>query len=109
VSLRARLTLATLAIVAVGLLAAGLATYGLMRSFLLDGVDQQLRASRFAAARTLRVGPDLPFALADDEDPSITAGTWTARACYRPRTGGGSPFEVCLPLVGRVPVTEPDA
>lgn len=77
-SLRARLTLATLAIVAVGLLAAGVATYGLMRSFLLDRVDQQLRASRFAAARTLRVGPDLPFALAEDEDTSIPAGTWTA-------------------------------
>jgi two-component system OmpR family sensor kinase len=78
-SLRVRLALATIAVVAVGLLVAGFATYGLMRSFLVDRVDQQLRATRFEAARALQVVPDVPFAVGtSDEGPSVPAGTWAA-------------------------------
>jgi two-component system, OmpR family, sensor kinase len=64
VSLRARLVAGLLALAAVGLLALGGITYVEQRSFLLDRVDQQLRAAPFAVAHELadrgygpRVGP----------------------------------------------------
>jgi two-component system OmpR family sensor kinase len=46
-SLRARLTMLTVALVAVGLVAAGVATRLQLRSFLIDRVDQQLQAQVF--------------------------------------------------------------
>ncbi len=57
-SLRARLLIVTVALVAVGLLAASVATFHFTRSFLLDQVDEQLAASRPFAAQQLseRVG-----------------------------------------------------
>jgi len=79
VSLRARLAIATLALVAIGLLVAGVATYALMRSFLLDRVDQQLRASRLAAAQALQVVPSYPLVVPfDARDALVPTGTWTA-------------------------------
>jgi len=42
-SLRSRLVLVTLALTAIGLIVAGFATYGALRSFLVDRVDTQLR------------------------------------------------------------------
>jgi two-component system, OmpR family, sensor kinase len=53
-SLRARLLSGVLAMTAVGLVAAGGATYLALRSFLVDRVDQQLMASRAAVGRALR-------------------------------------------------------
>jgi two-component system, OmpR family, sensor kinase len=53
-SLRVRLLSGVLAMTAVGLVAAGGATYLALRSFLLDRVDQQLMAARAAVGRGLR-------------------------------------------------------
>jgi two-component system OmpR family sensor kinase len=53
VSLRTRLLLALLGLVAAGLLVAGVATYSSLRSFLLERVDQQLREARAPVAMTL--------------------------------------------------------
>ncbi len=63
-SLRTRLLLAILGVVAAGLLVAGFATYLSLRSFLLERVDQQLREAQVPVARALAVGAqsrDLPF------------------------------------------------
>lgn len=62
-SLRTRLLLAVLALVAAGFVVAGAATYVSLRSFLLERVDQQLRDARVPVARALSSGPggDLPF------------------------------------------------
>jgi len=70
--------LATLAVVAVGLLVAGVATYGLMRTFLLDRVDQQVLASRFPAAQALQIRPNLPLLPFEEEDTLVPGGTWAA-------------------------------
>jgi two-component system OmpR family sensor kinase len=56
-SLRARLLSGVLAMTAVGLIAAGGATYLALRSFLLGRVDQQLMAARAAVGRGLRQSP----------------------------------------------------
>ena len=58
-SLRARLLLITLAMVAVALSAAGWATHEALRSFLVDRVDDQLADARLPAAR-LAIDPDSP-------------------------------------------------
>jgi two-component system OmpR family sensor kinase len=50
-SLRARLMLATVALVALGLLAADAATYALLRSSLIGRIDRQLRATQFTGDR----------------------------------------------------------
>ena len=52
-SLRTRLLLALLGLVAAGLLVAGFVTYSSLRSFLLERVDQQLREARGPVALTL--------------------------------------------------------
>ncbi|MFA4965674.1 MAG: HAMP domain-containing sensor histidine kinase [Thermoleophilia bacterium] len=56
-SLRTRLLLALLGLVAAGLLVAGAATYSSLRSFLVDRVDQQLREALQPAAIALGGGP----------------------------------------------------
>ncbi len=48
-SLRARLLAVTLALVSVGLVIAGVVTYGSLRTFLLNRVDDQLRAAQVPA------------------------------------------------------------
>jgi two-component system OmpR family sensor kinase len=55
-SMRLRLLLAISGFVLVGLLIAGLATYVLLRSFLLDRVDAQLYAARGPVIQTLQTG-----------------------------------------------------
>jgi two-component system OmpR family sensor kinase len=78
-SLRARLTIATIALVAVGLLVAGIAVYGFMRSFLLDRLDQQLLSSRLTAARALELGLNVPEVIPfGDQEALVPSGTWTA-------------------------------
>jgi two-component system, OmpR family, sensor kinase len=62
-SLRARLLAAVLVLSAAGLLLLGAITYAEQRSFLLDRVDQQVKAAPPAAAHALAdagVGPSLP-------------------------------------------------
>jgi two-component system, OmpR family, sensor kinase len=53
VSLRSRIVLVTLSAVAAGLVAADLATYHFLGSFLVDRVDQQLRTAAAPAVRIL--------------------------------------------------------
>lgn len=55
-SLRARLLIAAVALVAAGLAAANIATYRYFSSFLLQRVDEQLVSARGPAARALAVG-----------------------------------------------------
>jgi two-component system OmpR family sensor kinase len=55
-SLRARLTITAVVLVAVGLLAANLATYRFLSSFLLHRIDEQLVQARPFAARALLPG-----------------------------------------------------
>ncbi len=59
-SLRARLLVAMLVLVTAGLLAADVATYRFLSSFLIDRVDQQLSVLPDAAARELVPGPQGP-------------------------------------------------
>ena len=54
-SLRARLLLVTVALVAAGLLVAGILTYRALSTSLLDRIDQQLAEARGPAAAALRV------------------------------------------------------
>ncbi len=58
-SLRTRLLAVTLALVAVGLVIAGVVTYSSLRTFLLDRVDDQLRAAQVPALR--QIGETDPF------------------------------------------------
>jgi two-component system, OmpR family, sensor kinase len=60
VSLRTRLLLALLGLVAAGLLVAGAVTYASLRSFLLERIDQQLREARGPVALRLSSGSTLP-------------------------------------------------
>lgn len=53
-SIRARLLIATVALVAIGLLAANVVTYAALKSSLTRRIDQQLQASRLLALRALR-------------------------------------------------------
>ena len=53
-SLRARLTLGLVVLSAIGLVVAGLATFGALRSFLLDRVDEQLTTALRAPGRRAR-------------------------------------------------------
>ena len=55
-SMRLRLLLAISGFVVVGLLVAGVATYVLLRSFLLQRVDQQLLAARGPVVHSLQEG-----------------------------------------------------
>jgi len=56
VALRLRLLLALVVLVTAGLLAADLAIYGALRSFLLDRLDAQLRSATTPVARMLALG-----------------------------------------------------
>ena len=68
-SLRGRLLVATLVLVAVGLVTADFATFAALRSFLTDRVDQQLDAIVFPTARSLeRINETLAT------DPNATLG-----------------------------------
>ena len=69
-SLRGRLVVGLLALAAVGLSVAGAATYGTLRLFLLDRVDQQLDAARLPARN----------ALAADQADAAQAGRTARRA-----------------------------
>ncbi|MCA1831086.1 MAG: HAMP domain-containing histidine kinase, partial [Actinobacteria bacterium] len=55
-SIRTRLLLASVLLVAVGLLVADGATYSLLRKSLLNRIDQQLLGARFFAARSVQSG-----------------------------------------------------
>jgi len=79
VSLRTRLLLAILAVVAAGMVVAGVATYLSLRSFLLERVDQQLREARVPVAKTLARGlaGGLPFGSPEDRPaPNLPPGTY---------------------------------
>ena len=78
-SLRTRLLVAILAVVAAGMVVAGVATYLSLRSFLLERVDQQLREARVPVARTLARGlaGGLPFGSPEDRPaPNLPPGTY---------------------------------
>ena len=78
-SLRTRLLVAILAVVAAGMVVAGVATYLSLRSFLLERVDQQLREARVPVARTLARGlaGGLPFGSPGDRPaPNLPPGTY---------------------------------
>jgi len=78
VSLRTRLLLALLGLVAAGLLVAGFVTYSSLRSFLLERVDQQLREARGAVALQLASTqiPGLPDQSDGPGQPSLPPGTY---------------------------------
>jgi two-component system OmpR family sensor kinase len=75
VSLRARLTIVAVALVAIGLIATGVATYHYLSRFLLHRVDEQLVAAQpqaqFALAH-IGEGPDGDMV----ENPSIPSGSY---------------------------------
>jgi two-component system OmpR family sensor kinase len=79
VSLRTRLLLALLGLVALGLLVAGVATFTSLRSFLLDRVDQQLREAREPVVLSLS---------SDSQLPGVTQGPGGPRANLPPGTYG---------------------
>jgi two-component system OmpR family sensor kinase len=66
VALRLRLLLALLVLVVAGLLAADLATYGVLRAFLLERLDTQLQAAATPVARMLTVGTPGMFGAGGD-------------------------------------------
>jgi two-component system OmpR family sensor kinase len=78
VSLRTRLLVALLGLVAAGLLVAGVATYSSLRAFLLERVDQQLREARGPVALTLASSqiPGLPDPSGGPGRPSLPPGTY---------------------------------
>ena len=80
-TLRTRLLLALLALVAAGLLVAGVATYSSLRSFLLQRVDQQLVDARnpVAWALTSSTFPGVP-APPDRRAPASCPPACTARS-----------------------------
>jgi two-component system, OmpR family, sensor kinase len=78
-SLRTRLAILSVALVALGLAVAGVATYGYLKSFLLERVDSQLATSQpFAFGVLVREGggggPDLP----GPADLTLPFGTYAA-------------------------------
>ena len=79
-TLRARLTLALVALLALGLIVADVATYTALRSFLLQRVDQQLAAARVPAAIALNDelsggGPHPP---SPGGEAALPSGTYVA-------------------------------
>ncbi len=78
-TLRLRLTLAVVALVAVALLIADATTYFSLRSFLVDRVDQQLEDARAPVARALITGQSSPGSFPGDEgagESLIPSGTY---------------------------------
>ena len=74
-SLRARLVAGLLVVVTAGLIAANVATYSALRSFLTQRVDQQLDAARFPVAGALARGGG-PFGPRPDGRHEIPPGTY---------------------------------
>ncbi|HQG03429.1 MAG TPA: ATP-binding protein [Thermoleophilia bacterium] len=78
-TLRLRLTLAVVALVAVALVLVDAATYVSLRSFLLDRVDQQLEDARIPIAKALSTGagsPGSPFGDQSAGQSQIPPGTY---------------------------------
>jgi two-component system OmpR family sensor kinase len=75
-SLRGRLLLATLALVAVGLVVAGIATYAFLHNFLIDRVDQQLAAAVNVVGHDLGEANHPPFEGPPRGSQNIPAGTF---------------------------------
>ncbi|MBK9544974.1 MAG: HAMP domain-containing histidine kinase [Dehalococcoidia bacterium] len=104
-SLRTRLMVGLIAVVAVGLGVSEVATYYSVRSFMLKRVDEQVAAARgpaigrllvgdrfFAPAPPLDTGPSAPEGLAPaDSDPGSTALTTDGTPEARGERGGGQP------------------
>jgi two-component system, OmpR family, sensor kinase len=84
VSLRTRLLLALLGLVAAGLLVAGVATYSSLRSFLLARVDQQLSAARDPVIMILNSQIQFPGAsqAPGGPQPNLPPGTYGAILDY---------------------------
>ena len=76
-SLRLRLTLACLALLAIGLIGSGVVTYRLVDSFLVQRIDQQLARSSVGCGEreraTLRAGQRTPSGLPAQLRPAIPA------------------------------------
>ena len=90
-SLRARLVAGLLALAAVGLLVLGGITYAEQRSFLLDRVDQQLRAairpvSAALASSGMRLPPGAPPAGPARRRAAASAAAAPASGCRRGHT-----------------------
>ena len=78
-SLRTRLLLALLGVVAVGLFIAGAVTWTSLRSFLMERVDQQLRAARVPVTMTLSSSissGQLPFGPGGPDQTNLPPGTY---------------------------------
>jgi two-component system, OmpR family, sensor kinase len=105
VTLRLRLTLALVAIVAVGLIVSDVATYTSLRSFLVQRIDQQLRSSPrsalIAAGQSDPHGDDIP----PEAEPLLPPGTYVfvfdpsgKQLVAKPITyGGPTPSRPLLP------------
>jgi two-component system, OmpR family, sensor kinase len=110
VSLRARLTIVAVALVAAGLLVANLATYHYLSGFLLRRVDQQLMAAQDPAAFRL-AHPEAPIGGPGPGGEDIPTGAYAAFVddsgqtvvdVFLPYDAGGSPpsFAGKLPVQG---------
>jgi two-component system OmpR family sensor kinase len=77
VSLRTRLAILSVALVAVGLAVAGFATFGYLKTFLLERVDTQLETSRPFAFAVL-VGDDGPGGVVGPANFTLPFGTYAA-------------------------------
>ena len=80
-TLRARLTLVLMALVAAGLIVADVATFAALRSFLVQRVDQQLNAATVPVGRVLAspglATGDVPLS-SDGDDAFVPSGTYAA-------------------------------
>jgi len=84
-SLRARLVLAVVALSAIGLAAADIATYSALRSFLLARVDSTLEAGRRDVARQAAFPPPGQGGTSGPGHPPVAGVDW-----YQVRTTGGA-------------------
>jgi len=103
VSLRARLTVVAVALVAAGLLVANLATYHYLKGFVLQRVDQQLDAAQTTVLNMYRHGwpggppppdNDLPFGLNSqvlDSSGAVLWPTFQSNEASRPVLPSGLP------------------
>jgi two-component system, OmpR family, sensor kinase len=78
IKLRTRVLAATLILVTLGLAAAGVATYGFLRSFLLHRLDQQLVAAEFPAGHALFERVDFGGPEGSPNGSVIPPGTYAA-------------------------------
>jgi two-component system, OmpR family, sensor kinase len=124
-SLRGRLLAATLALVAVGLVVAAVATYGFLSNFLMDRLDAQLRAASNGVVHQLSEaingGPSFPgpsgetlvppgtYAAIEDRSGAVVVSRWTPED-YRgaaPTIPDGLPGSASGPDTGSTIVTMP--